>query len=262
MSFGVLVRRNVLDPYRSRSLWILLGVFALLFGFVGYMLGTSAGGTGIPFVIAAVMAALAPLAALAFTYDSIAGPRQSGSLRVLLSYPYTRRELVLGTLVGRVLVVGLGVVVGVLAGALSTLVFGGSVDFVALASVLLLSVLLSTAIVGLTVGISASVRTSSRAAVVAFGAYLLFSAFWTLIPGALRYILNGFSPPMGATPEWVFVWNQLNPINAFRTATTALLQDPISSSFYHTIWFTVLVLIGWFVLSTVFGVLRFERTDL
>lgn len=261
MSFSVLVRRNVLDPYRSRSLWILLGVFVLSFGLVGYLLSGNVGG-GMAFSMAQVMTVLAPLAALSFAYDSIAGPRQSGSLRVLLSYPYSRRELVLGTLVGRVLLLALAVTAGVVAGTLSAVVFGGTVDVVAVASVLLLSILLSTTIVGVALGISASVRTSTRAAIGAFGAYLLFSAFWTLLPSVARYVLNGFSFPTGQPPDWTFVWNQLNPINAFQTAVGVVAGSPVSDAVYHTLWFAVLVLLGWLVLSTVVGTLRFERTDL
>lgn len=261
MSLGVLVRRNVLDPVRSRSLWLYLGVFALVFGLVGYMISASTGG-GYSIFVPEIMAVLAPLAALAFTYDAIAGPRESGSLRVLLSYPYTRRELLLGTLVGRTVVVAVGIVVGVLVGALVLLVFGGSVDFGELFAGLGLTLLLSTAIVGLTLGISASVRTPSRAAVVAFGAYLLFSAFWGLIPTLVRWVLGGFSFPSGPRPEWVAIWNQLNPVQAFRTATGSFLQGPTGDAFYFGLWFSVLVLAGWFVLSTLIGLVRFERSDL
>lgn len=260
MSVGVLVRRNVLDPVRSRSIWILLGTFAVFFGMVGYLVDTEF--TPLAVVVREIIPFLAPLAALGMTYDSIAGPRQSGSLRVLLSYPYTRRELVLGTLAGRVIVVGLAVVVGVLVGILTTVVFGGGIDVGQIVVVLLLSLLLSTAIVGLTMGISASVRTSSRAAVLAFGAYLLFSTFWGFLPQLGRYVLNGFSFPTGSPPAWVEVWGQLNPITAFRTGTQAVLDSPASEAIYHGLPFAVLVLVGWFVLSTVVGLLRFERTDL
>lgn len=261
MSTATLVRRDVLDPYRSGSLWVLLGTFTILFAMIGYLLGGSVGG-GLAFSIAQIMAVLGPLAALGFAYDSIAGPRENGALRVLLSYPYSRRDVVLGTLAGRVLVVGLGIVVGVVAGALSTVVFGGVLDVGVLAQVALLALLLSTSIVGISVGISASVRTSSRAAILSFGAYLLFSAFWNYVPTVVRYALSGFSRLPENTPEWVFVWRQLNPINAFRTATAAIAQEPLSSNFYHAVWFAVLVLVGWFVLATVVGTLRFERTDL
>lgn len=261
MTVGVFVRRNVLDPVRSRSIWVYLGVFALVFGLVGYMIGSSVGG-GYSMLVPEIMAVLAPLAALAFTYDAIAGPRQSGSLRVLLSYPYTRRELVLGTLVGRIVVVAVGIVVGVLVGALALMLFGGNVDFGELLVGLGLTLLLSTAIVALALGISASVSTSSRAAVVAFGIYLLFFAFWGLIPTLVRWVLGGFSFPAGPTPEWVAIWNQLNPIEAFRTATGSFFQGPTGDVFYHSLWFSILVLVGWFVLSTLIGLVRFERTDL
>lgn len=261
MNVGVLIRRNALDPVRSRSLWVLLGLFVLVFGLVGYLLDPNQG-TGISVIIATIMAVLAPLAALAFSYQSIAGPRESGSLRVLLSYPYSRRELVLGTLAGRIIVVGLAVVVGVLTGGLTTLVFGGAVDFGTLAVVLALSLLLAIAIVGVAIGISASVATSSWAAVATFGIYLLFSAFWSSIPTVGRYVLNGFTFPTGSPPEWVFVWRQLNPINAFRTATEAITRTPLSDAFYHASWFGILVLIAWFVVPVVLGLLRFERADL
>ena len=260
MTFATLVRRNVLDPVRSRSIWVLLGLFALVFGLMGYLLGGNVGG-GFAWSVAQIMAGLGPLAALGFSYDSIAGPRESGSLRVMLSYPYTRRDLVLGTLTGRVLVLGLTVVVGLVAGALSTLVFGGTLT-ADLLPIALLSLLLTTTTVAIAVGISASVSTSARAAITAFGAYLLFSGFWSLVPSGIRYLLNGLSFPQGPPPEWTFVWNQLNPLNAFRTATAAIVDTPISSAFYHGAAFALAVLVGWFVLSTVVGVLRFERTDL
>lgn len=260
MSVGVLVRRNVLDPVRSRSIWILLGVFVVIFGFVGYLLGES--GPLLSFLVVEIMAIFAPLAALGMTYDAIAGPRQSGSLRVLLSYPYSRRELVVGTLTGRILVVGLGVAAGIVTGILTALVFGGNVDFGTLLPILALSLLLSTTMVGLTMGISASVRTSSRAAVLAFGAYLLFSAFWGIIPTIVRYVLNGFSFPTGPTPEWVALWAQLNPVTAFRTASQAVMDSPAGEAVYQGLPFAVLVLVGWFLVSTVVGLVRFERTDL
>lgn len=261
MSLNVLVRRNVLDPVRSRSIWLLLGTFVVLFGASGYFLGGAPPGA-LPEITALIMAQLAPLAALAMTYDTIAGPRQSGSLRVLLSYPYTRRELVLGTLVGRILLVSLAVVVGIVVGLLSTVVFGGSPDVAALAIVLGLSVLLATSIVGLTMGISANVSTSSRASVLAFGAYLLFTGFWGIVPTVVRYVINGFSFAFGPTPEWVRIWNQLNPLTAFRQAVGVLLQGQAAEAFYHTVWFALLVLVAWFALPVVLGIVGFERGDL
>lgn len=260
MSLLTLARRDALDPYRSGSLWVLLGVFALAFGFVGYLLADGTGQVAVLF--AQILVLFGPLAALSFSYQSIAGPRENGSLRVLLSYPYTRREVVLGKLLGRVAVLSLAVVVGVLVGWASMLVFGGSPDPVAVLGTLALALVLTASIVGVSVGISAGVATTNRAAVGAFAAYLLFSGFWSLVPSGIRYVLNGLSMPASGPPEWVFVWRQLNPFNAFRSAVQALTDAPLSEAFYHAPWFSLLVLVGWFVLLVVVGTLRFERADL
>lgn len=259
MSVAVLVRRNVLDPYRSRSLFVLLGVFVLVFGMIGYFAG---GMPALSLLISTIMAQLATLAALAFSYDSVAGPRESGSLRVLLSYPYTRKELVLGMLAGRIVVLALTVAVGVLTAVVTALVFGGSVDLAGVGMVLVLSVLLSTTMVAVAVGLSASVSSSSWAAVGAFGVYLLVTAFWGSIPTIVQYVLNGFSFAFQSTPTWVDVWNQLSPTKAYSTAVEVLVQGTTASEFYTTAWFAVVVLLGWFVLATLLGLLRFDRVDL
>lgn len=261
MSLGVLARRNALDPYRSRSLWVLLFVFVAIFGLVGYLIETSF--TPLSIVVSTILVVIGPLAALAFTYDAIAGPRQSGALRVLLSYPYTRREVVLGTFLGRVAVVSLAVVVGVLTVLASSAIFGGAdLGLDGMAVVLGLGLLLTTAIVSVAIGISASVSTSPRAAILSFGAYLLFSGFWGLVATLVRYVLNGLEMPPGEPPEWVLVWNQLNPFNAFRSGTQALVDAPLSEGFYHAPWFGIAVLLGWIVLPVLVGIVRFERADL
>lgn len=259
MSVRVLVRRNALDPYRSRSLWFLLGLFVLAFGLIGYMVGGSP--LALTGIAVSIMAVLAPLAALAMTYGSIAGPRESGALRVLLSYPYTRRELVLGTLIGRILILALAVTVGLVTGVVSSTIFGGSVDLASMGQIVLVSILLATTFVGIAMGISASVRTSSWAAVAAFGAYLLFTGFWNTIPSLARYALNGFAFPTGPPPEWVAIWRELSPTRAYQVAS-GVVEFPTADLFYQTTWFAVLVLVVWFALAVVVGVLRFEGTDL
>lgn len=260
MSVRVLVRRNVLDPYRSRSLFVLLGVFVLVFGLLGYAAG--GGFISVPILVASIMSQLATLAALAFAYDSIAGPRERGSLRVLLSYPYTRRELVLGVLLGRIAVLALAVTVGVVATIVTLLVFGGPLDLAAIGTVFVLSVLLSTTMVAVAVGLSASVSSSTWAAVGAFGVYLLVSVFWGSVTTIVRYVLNGFSFDFGPTPEWVLIWQQLSPTQAYQTAVQVLTQEVSPDAFFTTAWFAVLVLVGWFVLATLLGLVRFDRADL
>ena len=261
MNLSVLVRRNILDPVRTRSLWVLLALFVLVFGLVGYLLGPNQF-TSMPNLTATIMGVLAPLAALVYSYESIAGPRQSGSLRVLLTYPYSRRQVVLGTLIGRVTIVLLAIVTGIVAAVLATALAGGSIDIVSFALVLAASLLFTAVIVAVGIGISASVATTNRAAMLAFGFYLLFFAFWGQLPTVVRFVLNGFSFPTGRPPEWVAIWNQLNPFTAFNSVIQGLLTETASSAFYEALWFGVLVLLGWFVVSVIVGLIRFERADL
>lgn len=260
MSVGTLARRNALDPIRSRSVWVLLGVFVIVFALAGSLLSDGAGSPAILF--GQILVLLGPLAALAFSYGSVAGPRENGGLRVVLSYPYTRRDVVLGTFLGRAAVIALAVVVAVVTGGVATVVFGGTVPVGELAITLALSLLVAVAIVGLAVGISASVATTTRAAVLSFAAYLLFSGFWGLVPTAFPYVANGLAMPSTRPPEWAMVWTQLNPFTAYRSSAQALLQSPVSDAVYHEAWFGPLVLVAWLVLPLVVGLFRFQRTDL
>jgi len=261
MSLLTLAKRRLLDPVRTRSLWVMLALFALVFGLMGY-LGGSNSMLDTATQSVAIMAFLLPLVALSYSYDAIAGPRESGSLRVLLSYPFTRREVVLGTLVGRIAVVTLGVLAGVLAAIVATVAFGGSLDLVAFGIVLAVSTLFAAVMVAIGVGISASVPTTNAAVLTAFGSYLLYFAFWDLLPTLGRYVLNGFAFPTGPPPEWVLIWSQLNPITAYRAVAEAVLAQPPTGAFYHTVWFAIVVLGAWFVLTIGIGLVRFDRADL
>ncbi len=261
MSLAVLIRRTVLDPVRTGSIYVLVGVFVLAFGLLGYLFGSNSS-TPVSPLVASFMGFLVPLAAFAYSYDSIAGPRERGSLRVLLTYPYSRFQVVAGTLVGRVVVLGSAVLVGVLTAAVTTLVFGGSVDPIAVVAVLALALLLSTAIVGIGVGVSAAVSTTNRAAMAVFTIYLLFFAFWGQLPTIVRFLLNDFQFPTGPPPEWALLWAQLNPFTAYNSAVQALLSSPISPAVYHALWFCLAVMVAWFGLVVGLGVWRFDRVDL
>ncbi|WP_132057087.1 ABC transporter permease subunit [Halorussus amylolyticus] len=262
MSWRIVAERNARDPYRSRSLWVHLGVFVVLFGVAGYLTSSQSG--ALAGALVGLVAFFVPLVALAVGYQSVAQSRQNGGLRVVLSYPHTRREVVVGTAIGRAVVMALLVTAGFVAAALVSLVGGGVPEIGPLAVAWALGVLLGASIVSFAVGLSASVRTTNRAAVGAFGTYLLFLGLWGQLPGLVRYVLNGFSPPQGPTPEWALVFNQLNPITAFQVAGRELVSGtPLpGDAFYTTAWFGVLVLVLWLAVPLVAGMERFERSDL
>ncbi|WP_435180060.1 ABC transporter permease subunit [Halorussus sp. AFM4] len=261
MSWRVVAERDALDPHRSRSGWVYLAVYALLFGLLGYL---SAGSVPLGASLATVAAYFVPLTALTAGYQAVVGSRQNGGLRVVLSFPHTRREVVVGTAVGRAVVIATLVTISFAVAALIRLVTDGVPDLGVLAVAWALSVALGAAVASFSVALSASVRTTNRAAVLAFGSFLLFAGLWGQIPTAVRFVLNGFSFPSGPTPEWVAAFAQLNPTTAFQTALRGLAPGSSlpGGPFYQTAWFALLVLAAWLCVPLALGSLRFERSDL
>jgi ABC-2 type transport system permease protein len=67
---------------------------------------------------------IVPVLALVASYLAIAGERESGTLKLLLGMPPTRREVVLGKLLGRLAVTTTAIVVAFTVGALLAVVMG------------------------------------------------------------------------------------------------------------------------------------------
>lgn len=261
MSWRLVARRDALDPLRSRSLYVHVALFALVFGLLTYV---SAGpDQTLARLHLQSFAVFLPLVGLLLGYKSIAGPRENGGLRVTLSFPHTRGEVLLGTVVGRVAVVTLLVTVGYLAATAAYLLQAGVPELGPLAVAWLFTVLLGAAMVALAVGVSASVRTTNRAVVGVFGLFLLLVLVWSQIPGLIRYVLNGFSAPSGASPAWAQTFLQLNPTTVYRTSVSALLAPiPIGDAVHFEPWFGVLVMLGWTVVPLAIGYWRFDNSDL
>lgn len=262
MSWRVVAKRDVLDPYRSQSLWILLGVYVLAFGAIAHFVAGPE--TPLASSLVGVARVFVPLTALALGYQSIAGSRQNGSLRVVLAYPHSRREVVLGRAVGRSVVTVLAVTVGFLAAAIVFTVETSVPALGPLAVAWAATLLLGVSMASLAVGVSASVRTVNRAVMLCFGGFLVFLAFWRQLPNLLRYLLAGFRMPRGPPPEWVAVFNRLEPMTAYQAVIRDLLpgRRPPVTEFHATEWFGVLVLLGWLLLPLVVGVWQFDRQDL
>ncbi len=261
MSWPVVAKRRLLDPYRSRYLWVVLGVTVLLFGGSINMV-TSA---GLVSILLGLGSLFVPLLAIVGSYRTIAEPHQTGSLRVVLSYPHSRRDVVVGTAVGRSLFTGAIVSVGFLvAGVISLLTFGID-SAVPVLVVWFAAVLFGVSLAVLAVGISAAARTTNLAAIASFTFVLLFFGGWNLLPQGIRYALNGFSSPPPTQPEWVDVFVALNPTQAFIhlaqgfLPTRPMLLEP---GVHTTAWFGTLVLLGWALVPLSIGSWLFERRDL
>ncbi|RRJ33499.1 ABC transporter permease subunit [Halocatena pleomorpha] len=261
MSWQVVAKRRLLDPYRSRYLWVVLAVTVLLFG-GGVHMATR---PGLVSMLRSLGALFVSLLAIASSYRTIAEPHQTGSLRVVLSYPNSRRDVVVGTAVGRSLyVVGIISVGYLVAGAISLVTLGAD-SLLSVAIVWFAAVLFGVSLTVLAVGVSAASRTVNRAAIASFTFVLLFFGGWNLLLQGIRYVLNGFSTPQPPQPGWVDVFVALNPMHAFVHLVQTLHPTQTlvyESSVHTTTWFGILVLVCWALVPATIGGWLFERRDL
>lgn len=100
-----------------RSLWAfaLAGLFALFGAMLLTVSGSAVGPDGVERVIASLASLsvyLVPLAALAFGYDAVVGREEQGWFDVVFALPVSRARVVVGTYLGRALVLAGAVVVG------------------------------------------------------------------------------------------------------------------------------------------------------
>jgi ABC-2 type transporter. len=271
-----LARRDYLESVRDRSFYTTIGFFTLLGAAVGVLFvqgaGDDATGTGLLALLTGAVTLLVPLVALLISYESVVGPRQSGTLKVLLGLPYTRRNVVIGAVLGR-----LGLTLSAVAALLfvphAVALVGGAPVAPSQAAVLFgAAALLSMAFVGVAVGVSAAVRSTGRAAALAFGFFLLSVLLWrqVLVRG-LVFVVNGFEFP-GTIPRWANVVGAVNPATAYATVVGRLAPELSGAALggavgppgavHRSAAFGAVVLVAWTVLAPLVGLFAFDRTDL
>lgn len=273
-----IARKDFDDARRDRQLYYLLALLGLFALGIGYFVGdnpefVSGGDTAM--ILLSVFAFLAPIVALTISQADIVGKRATGELSVLLSLPFSRRTVVLGSLVGRMAVMTVVLVPVFVLAPLVVAVRGAPVDPVALAGAFAMIWLLSLVFTAIALGISTFTRSTTLSAGGSFGVFLLFvMQLWTVIPSGIRYLLNGLSMPNGPQPEWAAVFVQLSPFAALRNLAEPVLEEIVGSfplaagsvgdgvPWYQEPVFAGVVVLAWIVLPLAIGFWRFQTTDL
>jgi ABC-2 type transport system permease protein len=205
--------------------------------------------------LAAPVTLFVAVASVVVCYKSIAGEVESGSGKLLLSLPHTRRDVVLGKAVGRGLVLAIPVAVGLL--VMLAVVFAGGVSF-------------SPVDYAVFVGVSASTTSTARAATLLILLLVVFEFAWDVVPLGAWFVANGFQVPAGfgtgnfaTMPDWVAFLFQLPPSGAYQNAIGGFLSGAgPSEAFYLSNWFSLVVLSLWALVPLVIGYARYQRTDL
>lgn len=295
MSWLIVAGKDFRDAVRSRTLWALTAVYVLFMAGFAYLYtlfrnaGPPPGAGGqdgaileaadLVFFLLGPVALLIPLTALVIGYKSLAGEVESGSGKFLLSLPHTRRDAVVGKVVGRTGVLSLAILVGIL---VATVVIVALYDQLAVTTLVLFTgatLVLGAVYVSIAVGLSGLTNRTSRATVYAVGFFVVFEIIWDFVPNALYYLLEGsFFPPyvpgtggVSAAPSWFHFVGMVSPTSAY----TTLVQDfageatvsiaaayPDGVPIYLTGWAAIVVLAAWAVVPVAVGYWRFREADL
>lgn len=288
-----IARKDIEDAMRSR---VILGLTAT---FVAFLVMTMVSAehlvpveTVTPDIAFAGVASLAQLfipgIAIVAGYLAVTGEKQSGSLKMLLTHPFTRAEIIAGKLVGRLVVTLFALLVGFAVASLLVVYLYGTPTIKTFGGFVGLGVLLGAIFVSLAVGGSALANTRGRAMALTVGPYVAMVFFWKPVAVGIYYLLTGARPTV-EVEAWYLLLLQLNPLEAYRTLSGAILDRPVNAvpylpledlptntmtadldaatriagdvPFYLQEWFVVLILLMWGIIPVVIGYRRFAGSD-
>lgn len=298
MSWQAVARKDFADAVRSRWLWALsllfIGVFSiptvarLYFGTAQRQAGSNSGVVQLfIFFMKEGVAIFVPLIAIVVAYAALSRERESGTIKLLLSLPHSRSDVVFGKVLGRSAVIALPIIVGFVVAGITLLPAASGFEAAKYVQFAFLTALLGVVFVGLSVGVSAASKTNRQAMVGAVGLYTLATFFWN--PAASK-IADGVKSVLGlSATDRIFVllfMKLMNPVQAYKTLVDSIVmgsalearksmfgffifRDPAASKalgnqlpLAFSDPFTVVYLLFWLFVPVAIGLELFRRSDL
>lgn len=209
------------------------------------------------FTLARVLTLLLPLVVVVLTAGTLAGDSEAGRLRTLQTFPVSRRAVVGGKLLARSAVVGSVVVLGLIAGALTSWFRFGVTDPVSYGLFLLVSMGFALSLTGITMAVSTLVTARSQAVALSLGPFLVF-AFLGVDPGVPSVLRTGLL----VQPYQLLVAGTHDQLVAVpRVMLTARPQAPIGGLVFSD-GVSLCALFAWPVTLIMLAVGRYCRRDL
>lgn len=276
MSWQAIAKKDFQDSIRSRTLWVIIGLFLLLIFALswwatdGNITDTDAfvaviGGTFILGVIFFV-----PLTGLFISIKSIVRERESGTINLLLSLPHSRSDMVIGKFVGRSAVLTVAILVGFLPAVILLLVEADVTPLYEIFALLLSTILLGLMFIGIGVGFSALVNSETQATI---GGVLIFILLY-MWPFIINFILDISVPDFFERSYLLFLfWDMWAALMSVRedvpnASIVELGGNPevgsasVDVAIYMQHWFAFVILAFWIIVPLAVGYLRFNQRDL
>lgn len=300
-SVRAVAKKDFQDAIRSWVFWGLSFFFLLLLvGITGGLayFSTGSGSTqelttgGLISIVSQVTRVIIPLIALILGWKAVAGERESGSIKVLLSLPHSRKDVILGKLIGRSAVLSLSLVIGFGLAAVVVAAILGGFDIAQYVGLLGMAILYWLAYTGIAVSLSSLTKSTTLAGGAIVGVFMLFYGLWNLVRTGFRMlmgrgIIDGVTytgtaeMPDGTTteftnervPDLALFIESIDPGNAFQNALSIVspaidgvtypgVWFPDGTPFYLEDWFSFIILLLWIVVPLTVALWRFDRVDL
>lgn len=281
MSWQVIARKELKDAIRSRVLHALSGILVLLalaltglYVSVPTLFGAPSSELTLQsfIVLLGPATALVPILGAMLGYKAIAGERETGSLNLMLSQPHTRDDVVLGKFAGRSVVLAIPVLLAFAAGLVVVLLSFDAYSIVDYATFLALLVLIGMVYVAVATSLSASTRSTTKAAVGVLAYYVVFKMVWAPLMAAIyavstRLRTGEWTLQFGGVPDWIHFLRTLSPHRAYQILLNELIltDSPgalIEQPAFVNEWTAIVVLALWIVGPLTLGLWRFDAVDL
>lgn len=177
-------KKEFLDGLRNRWVISISVIFALLATGLAYFGAAASGQAGFTHLsttlvsLASLAVFVIPLIALMLAYDGVVGEDESGTLLLLMTYPLSRWQLILGKMMGQSMIMAFSTIIGF---GLSAVIMGLFSDdtswselFKPYAFFIVFAILLGWVFIAIATMISASVSEKSKAAGLALITWFIF----------------------------------------------------------------------------------------
>ena len=271
MSLRAVARKDFHDTVRSRGMVALVGLFSLLVALFAYVVRPqgAAGQFATELLLSAfvgpvLVTGLVPLVGVVVGYNAVSGERESGSLKLLLSLPHSRADVVFGKVLGRSAALTVAVFAGFLLPA--TVLVATPVPFNAgsFLGYTVFAAVLGAVFVSIAVGCSAALATRQRALIAGIGIYVGFVLLWGFFTGR---VLGAFQGPIETLPVTVTsvraFLDVANPTTGVEVLANGFLADQLfAGDAVNRQVSAVSMLVFWALAPPLVGLLVFDRADL
>lgn len=259
------------DGLRNRWLVSVTMIFAILSIGLTYFGAAASGSVGVASLsttvasLASLAVFLIPLIALLLSYDSFVGEQESGTLLLLLTYPLSKTQLLIGKFIGQGSIIALATLLGF--GSSAVVLYFQLNDndvFIVFSTFIVSAVMLGLSFTAIAYLISLSVVEKSKAAGFALITWFLFALVFDL---ALLALL--VSVDQGVSQQGLTQLMMLNPSDIFRLVNLAGLDSSdvngalaiaINSSLSQTQLFSLLF--AWVVIPLSAAIFIFKKKKL